>query len=440
MRYDPFASASDQDRVPPDPSQSVGYFSKLDRWPGVLSTALTPLEWKGGNIGSDATDLKRDTKRPRASTHVSESTAVTAQSEAPPKVVEKVVEKVIRVPVAEPLTLLGLPPPVDDRVRNLVSFILQHVTQPGVEVEAKLGTLIVKSKNIRACDFVPTLCESPIRAEEAADIRFESAVHHSCFAYLNKELNRRVEATSSLPNASERVMYLRTRELDFFWPDRVRETRQMSGSDENGNETYETIRVQRKTRLGNLNFLCPSSIMDVRYSASLEMDASRPPRNVADPAKRRLKDRISYKFDFLSVDITAVETTDPAANLFNQPTHEIEIEIDSSANLFGEVEKYRNGDPTSQLFRIATALVSTVRIIMEEAGKAVVVMENLPAYDQQQAPVYSSQHGAMHQPPPLDMHPQSQYNYHPGGQLPPAQQLVAQADMQRRQTQRYSSM
>lgn len=285
------------------------------------------------------------------------------------KVVERVVEKVIAVP-EEQSTILGVPPLVDDRVRVLVNFILQHVTEPGIEVEAKLGVLIEKYKQVRATDLVPVICETPLRPEQASDTRFESAVHHTFFAHLNAELNQRVDATGIGEDLKARVMYVRTKEIDFFWPGKIRETRRFVRDPATGEESYERVRVQRKTRLGDLNFMCPFNLLDVRYSASKEADVSLPSNNGPDPRRQRAKERISYKFECLSVDITAVETTDPEAGLFKNTTHEIEVEIDESADLFGEVQKYRAGDPDSQLFRIASSLVNTVRLLMEEVGKA----------------------------------------------------------------------
>lgn len=322
--------------------------------------------------GGDSTSKSKSGERERVVERVVE------------KVVERVVEKVIAVP-EEQNTILGVPPLVDDRVRVLVNFILQHVTEPGIEIEAKLGILIEKYKQVRAVDLVPVVCETPLRPEQASDTRFESAVHHTFFAHLNSELNHRVDATGIGDDPKTKVMYLRTKEIDFFWPGKVRETRKCVRDPVTGSETYKRIRVQRKTRLGDLNFMCPFNLLDVRYSASKEdSDVSLPMNNAPDPRRQRAKERISYKFESLSVDITAVETTDPEAGLFGTPTHEIEVEVDESADLYGEVQKYRAGDPESQLFRIASSLVNTVRLLMEEVGKAAANAEQQQQQEQEQ--------------------------------------------------------
>jgi mRNA capping enzyme, beta chain len=407
VRYDPFA--------PEDVDPSVaGATSRLkaQHEKNILAQHLHSLEWQAATNAGQGEASTRHAKRPRPSMPASapaahapsmngasgsasaDATTGRRGSERPrvvervvEKVVERVVEKVVTVPAEEHITILGVPPLVDDRVRNLVNFILQHVTEPGIEVEAKLGTLFQKYEDVRATTFVPVLCETPLRPELSTDTRFESAVHHTFFAHLNAELNSRVEATAAGQDPATRVQYLRTRELDLFWPGKVRETRRINRDPVSGAETHELIRVQRKTRLGDLNFVCPFSLLDVRYSASKEATMPLPNNgNGDDPPRRRVKERISYKFEFLSVDITAVETTDPEAGLFNHPTHEIEVEIDPSANLFGEVQKYQAGDPSSQLFRIATSLVNTVRLLLEEVHKAAANEEQQQLQYGQQVP------------------------------------------------------
>jgi polynucleotide 5'-triphosphatase len=460
MGYDPFATApAPDDRVHDQNGNSLTNPQVFFRQrPPIMQVALTPLEWK--------TDVSTDKvhKRPRIKSDLEHGHPASADCapQVTTRIIEKVVEKIITVPASEPVTIMGGPPLVDDRVRNLVNFILHHVTAPGIEVEAKLGLLIQKYQNVRACGLLPVICETPVRPDVASEIRFESSVHHTVFAHLNTELNRRVEETATYSDPAARVVYLRTREVDLFWPNKVRETRRILVDPHTGVETLERVRVQRKNRLGDLNFLCPASALDVRYSASLEENVPPPPPGEADPPKRRVKDRISYKFDSLSIDITAVEMTDPGANLFNHCSHEIEIEVESSANLYGEVEKYRAGDPSSNIFRIATSLVNTVRVVMEEVREIAAQVEagvTPPAIDassnhqasMQQAPptpqsaidqgpsysnhgganaeLYVSQHGATGPPMPLEMQPNQVYappvsNHGPGYSQNPPQYSV----------------
>lgn len=334
-RYDPFAPASD------DPAAKALVSNTLThvRRPHILTVPLTPLEWKP-NL-----DQNRKRSRPPSDFAPSKKTIV--------KEVIKYIEQ------DKPSTIMGGPPLVDDRIRYVVNFILGHVNSSNVEIEAKLGLLLEKEKGVRAIELVPVLCETPIRQDSNQDTRFASDVGGEMFRLLNTRLNARIEKT--LESGGKSIAYLRTHEEDVYWPGRVRETKQKRKAPD-GTEYLETIRVQKKERLGDLNVLCPGRFADVRYSASLEQDCQIP--NSGTPQYCRVKDRISYKYEYLSVDITCVEAQS-AHGTGTDTSFEVEVEIDPSANLYGEVVKYRKRDETSKLFDIATSLVNTVRILLE---------------------------------------------------------------------------
>lgn len=287
----------------------------------------------------------------------------------------RVIEKTV---VYEPSTIMGNPPLVDDRVRHLVQFILQHVKEGNIEIEAKLGSLIEKDQSVRVIHLVPVICETPIRPESNSDVRFESDVGDKLFGKINERLNGRVEETSNRPKQTKlinpnlpshinggTVSYVRTQEADVYYPNRIRQTRRPSAASAAMNPQRpvydQVVRTQRKTRLGDLNVLCPGSICDIRYSASREEDCEVPP--TASPEMQREKYRLSYKYEYVSVDITTVEMV-RGGKL--KTTHEVEVEVDSAAvNLFEEVTKYLQGDESSKLFDVATSLVQTVRVLLE---------------------------------------------------------------------------
>lgn len=360
MPYDPFYVANPQDG---DVEVKKRKLISVRR-PPLFDVPLTKLEWNNGDLGhrkraKPESHLNASASRGEASeswqNHMTQSTGKSAGGTT--RDVVRVVEKIVHV---EPTTIMGVPPLVDDRVRYVVNFILEHVNSPNVEVEAKLGTLIEKSHGVRAIELVPVLCETPIRSESNKDTRFQSDVGGEVFTRLNSRLNQRVESTSEQEQG--RIHYLRTREMDVFWPGRVRETKVRRNAPD-GSEQYETIRVQSKKRLGDLNVLCPNKIADIRYSASMEQDCNIPPNST--PQMQRIKDRISYKYEYLSIDITCVEMQNNSS-LEPSTTFEVEVEIDPTTDLFGEVLKYRHGDETSKLFDIAGSLVNTVRLLLEE--------------------------------------------------------------------------
>lgn len=345
MPYDPFAPAD-------HPRGARERKLTRKRWPSIFDSELRSLEWK-----SDAR------KRPRTESDATGGESARASAIKSESNVDSQAEhRSDSAPSshAEPTTIMGTPALADDRVRSVVNFMLQNVNAPNIEVEAKLGLLIEKIQECRAVDLVPVTCETPLAPRSNADTRFASEVGAYVFQHLNETLNARYVATVNAP-PNARVRYVRTKELDVYWPGRIRETRVLSG-----NEVYKTVRVMNKTRLSDLNVLCPGSSLDVRYSASREATCELPQSGA--PQSQRSKDRISYRFEHISVDITAAtrsnETSQPVT------THEVEVEVADAAALYAETVKYREGDASSKVFEIAASLVNTVRHLLEEVYKA----------------------------------------------------------------------
>lgn len=336
------------------------------RRPRILTTKLHSLTWSG-NIANSAehgsvTLGKREVngvlvssgEHGKVKKQEQEMNGVASSQQTEDNVITRVGE----------VGIFGEPLFVDDRIRYIVSFMLRHVTSPSVEVEAKLGLVISKDTNRRAAETFPGLCEAPLRQEIERSYRFESSVSMGMFQYLNKALNRRVTETSKLRGG--RVMYLRARQCDVSYPGKIRQTYDMVGNESTGQTDYIFRSVQTKRRQGNINMVCPLYPVDVRFSASSEISCE-VPQNV-DALMKREKDRISYKYKCLSVDITTVHVFEPASE---QPevVHEVEVEVDSEAHLYEEIEKYNRGQLDSKLFDIAATLVHTTRFLSEEVKK-----------------------------------------------------------------------
>ena len=356
MVYDPFGAATASGEEAQTRLISL-------RRPKLLDFDLRALEW------SDSRKRRAEAQEPTPSPGsvapraklLSEKRTHEAPPDPQPGQVERQAVRVVEKEVfVEPVSIFGGVPLVDDRIRTVVNFILEHVNSPEVEVEAKLGFLFETQQNMRAIHLVPVTCETPISKESNKDTRFISDVGEAFFQNLNEKLNRRVEETER--DTARRVDYIQTKEIDVMWPGRVRETRALKPRPD-GREEFETIRVQTKRRLGDLNMLCPGRVADIRYSASSETNADIPFNS--RPTRQRTKDRLSYKYESLSIDITSVETLE-GSNQDSSRTHEVEVEIDQTANLYDEVMKYQNGDASSKLFEIATEMVNTVRLLLEE--------------------------------------------------------------------------
>eukprot|EP00178_Gracilaria_changii_P009535 TRINITY_DN2783_c0_g1_i1.p1 TRINITY_DN2783_c0_g1~~TRINITY_DN2783_c0_g1_i1.p1 ORF type:complete len:431 (+),score=66.15 TRINITY_DN2783_c0_g1_i1:137-1294(+) len=352
MVYDPFGSNADNK----DNASTQRLVSM--RRPPICDAQLSSLEWgvpDSRKRSRTEANFAQDQNPIRSTPQSAQQTKSTEQSEKRDNI--RYVEKIV---YEEPTTILGVPPLVDDRIRHVVDFILKHVNSNEVEIEVKLGQLFEKENGLRATTVLPVKCETSMDPKTNQGTRFESNVGEKAFYTLNNTLNKRVELTER--ETKNKVHYTRTKHLDVHWPGKVRETKELRKSPD-GSEYYQTIRVQSKTRLGDMNVICPLSLLDMRYSASLEKDAQIPPNST--PSRQRMKDRISYKYEYLSIDITCVTMESLAGQAEGQRTFEVEVEIDSVANLFQEVTKYRRGDSTSKLFDIATCLVNTVRILQE---------------------------------------------------------------------------
>lgn len=361
VKYDPFISN--------DQGNDAAHNSFLPRRAPILATRLADLEWSVGParkrprmepsqasapIEYSAPPNTNDTKNVHA-TGASSNFAAPSSHASKPEPSVRIIEKPVPI---EPTTIMGDAPLVDDRIRHLVQFILKHVDGPNVEIEAKLGILLEKENSSRVTDLVPVMCETPIRESSNADVRFVSNVGEGLFQSVNQRLNVRVEETAKQSDGA--VKYVRTRETDVYYPGRVRQTKVQTHRSQTRDE-YKVVRTQRKTRLGDLNILCPNTNCDVRYSASKEEDCNAPTNSRSEMSRE--KDRVSYKYEYVSVDITNVEAVTKSGML--ERTHEVEVEIDSSSNLYDEVKKYHEGDQSSKLFDIATCFVNTVRLLLE---------------------------------------------------------------------------
>ncbi|CAN8063198.1 unnamed protein product [Agarophyton chilense] len=354
MVYDPFGSNADNaENAPAHRLVSV-------RRPPICNAQLSPLEW---GITESRKRKRPNGIPPADQTHIRSAPPPAPKTKSATEHSEKreTIRYVEKIVSAQPLTIMGVPPVVDDRILHVIDFILQYVTSQNVEIEVKLGLLLAKETGKRVKDVLPVKCETSISPETNNEARFESNVGDKVFSMLNQALNKRVEATQQ--DSNNKVQYNRLQHLDVYWPGRIRETKELRSSPD-GSEYYQTIRVQSKTRLADINFLCPMHVLDMRYSASLEQDANIPPNT--NPLRQRVKDRISYKYEYLSVDIASVTLKSMNNQDEGQQTFEVEVEIDPSANLFEEVTKHKRGDKTSKLLDIATCLVNTVRILREE--------------------------------------------------------------------------
>jgi len=100
-----------------------------------------------------------------------------------------------------------------------------------------------------------------------------------------------------------------------------------------------------KIRIRDLEISCPRQAFDVRISISCEMQYTGSIDNLVQSVRKpgdtdsRYKDRLAYKHQFVSVDLTQVRVDKEPGNKL----HELELEMDTEV-LKREGEKVRRGD------------------------------------------------------------------------------------------------
>lgn len=232
-----------------------------------------------------------------------------------------------------------------------------RVNESRIEVEAKVGTLKDKSTNMRLQ--LPILVETILTP--GFDVRFESNMTIRQHQHYNQQLNK-LHVTSTQPgHPSSPVGYAHHYLIDSFYgtdrDGRVRVTR-----DEKTNE----VESVRKIKLANLEIYSPKRQADWRVTVSLECPVQHP---VGQAMHTRRKDRLSYKHEEFSIDLTQVTANEAGtSNLL----HELELEILRPELIMSLAAK--RGDPNvSEMERggfdeLIRAFVNNARILVKNAG------------------------------------------------------------------------
>ncbi|KAI9351997.1 mRNA triphosphatase CET1 [Obelidium mucronatum] len=248
--------------------------------------------------------------------------------------------------------------PQDDVTRYISEWLLRHISQlensPHIEIEAKLGVLVEKRSNQRM--YIPEVETEAVVSDDhmRKTARFKSDMTFDQHGNFNRFLNKAVEDHKGA------VKYTHRYELDKFYPpnrsggDRVRVTVDT--------KTDEVIAVIEKKRIADLNIYSPSTQLDYRISINLEVPADKP-YSEQDVVHERNKDRLSYVFQCVQVDLTQV--TDSSSGTKN---HELECEIANTQVLLKEKEKLDHRHP-NQFHEIVGVLVNNVRALAKESNK-----------------------------------------------------------------------
>lgn len=232
------------------------------------------------------------------------------------------------------------PEPLDEFQRVIEDFILEVSRgHTNIEVEAKVGLLIDKSKGRRIS--LPVACETVLVAAFAAETRFESNMPQQTHARFNQILNKRTDELGKEHQGGKRardsvIQYSHTYESDFSHSINGRRIRVTKNE-----KTDEIIEVMEKVKLGHLDIYSPRRQFDYRISVNSELRSDLPPPS-SYPNSVRSKDRISYRHQIVKIDLTQVKTSPIVQGEIKPPDdirHELEIEFLNSSKLIHDAMK-----------------------------------------------------------------------------------------------------
>lgn len=216
-------------------------------------------------------------------------------------------------------------------MRVVADFMYTHMKdRTNIEIEGKLGRLVDKKTGMRIN--LPVATETVWMDDR--NTRFESNMTVQQHAVFNKMLNQRVDETRRPEFRGSRIEYKHTKEVDNFY--RVEGTRLRVTKDK---ESGEVLAVITKTKVADLNIFSPRTKLDIRITINEERTMEQPNVEQNKPILERQKDRLSYKQDLWSFDLTQVvspehETgpvnpyaTGPPKTTPAVTTHELEVEV-----------------------------------------------------------------------------------------------------------------
>ncbi|KAJ2685739.1 mRNA-capping enzyme subunit beta [Coemansia spiralis] len=263
------------------------------------------------------------------------------------------------------------PRPAEDIVRIVADFMYTHLKgcTGSIEIEGKLGRLVDKRSGLRIN--LPVGCETVYTDDK--NIRFESNMTVQQHAMFNKLLNQRVDETRRPEFRGSRIEYKHTKEIDHFY--RVDGTRLRVTTDK---ESGQVLAVITKTKIADLNIFSPRTKLDIRITINEESTMERPDMDANKPILVRHKDRLSYKQDLWSFDLTQVVSPEHELGPVNPyaigppktspavTTHELELEVAQPDVWLAEREKVAQNKPNN-FHEITHTFLGNLRALAKRA-------------------------------------------------------------------------
>ncbi|KAJ2843276.1 mRNA-capping enzyme subunit beta, partial [Coemansia erecta] len=186
--------------------------------------------------------------------------------------------------------------PAEDIVRVVADFLYTHLKdRSNIEIEGKLGRIVDKNTGQRVA--LPVLSETALSDDKAT--RFESNMTLQQHAAFNRLLNQRVDETRRPEFRGSRIVYSHTKEIDHFYKIEGMRIRVTTEKD-----SGRVISVITKTKVADLNIYSPRTKLDIRITINEEKALEKPDVDSIKPILERHKDRLSYKQDLWSFDLT----------------------------------------------------------------------------------------------------------------------------------------
>lgn len=238
---------------------------------------------------------------------------------------------------------LFLRKPMDDTLWNLSVFlsrsidacVSKNIENSQIEIEGRLGKILQKKNNERVKDY--TLSESIFAFN--SNYYFDpnmSMAQHSAF---NQILNH---ATTSNTN----IKYQHLKTMDSFYGG-LRVTKDLETSQET---------CIKKIKVSEMHIRSPNCEFDIRISVNLEVSQQVPQDlRQREPRSIRQKDRLSYHYQVLSVDLTQV--TEDQVKI-----HELEVEFKKTSSLIQQ-KKLADSNAPNNFCSMVEVLLNTLRML-----------------------------------------------------------------------------
>ncbi|KAJ2376491.1 mRNA-capping enzyme subunit beta [Coemansia sp. RSA 2607] len=260
--------------------------------------------------------------------------------------------------------------PAEDIVRVVADFMYTHMKdRTNIEIEGKLGRLVDKKTGLRVN--LPVISETALADDK--NLRFESNMTLQQHAMFNKLLNQRVDETRRPEYRGSRVEYKHTKEVDHFY--RIDGTRVRVTTDK---ETGQVLSVITKNRVADLNIYSPRTKLDIRITINEEQPMEQPDMEANKPILERHKDRLSYRQDLWSFDLTQVVSPEHETGPVNPyaigppkttpavTTHELELEVADTKTWLNERTKVAANKPNN-FHEITHTFLGNLRALAKRA-------------------------------------------------------------------------